>query len=168
MSALDALIADGYRYMFVSNADNLGATLDVTILAHFAVTGSAFMMEVCERTESDKKGGHLAQPRSKGGDGGGSSGEGGEGSEGGHDGGGGCDGGLLLRESAQCSEEDEASFQNIRKHRYFNTNNLWLHLPSLQAELRARGGLLPLPLILNPKVAPPPYPAHAAIRPLTL
>lgn len=33
---LDALLAQGYKYMFVSNSDNLGATLDVDLLTHFA------------------------------------------------------------------------------------------------------------------------------------
>jgi UDP-N-acetylglucosamine pyrophosphorylase len=46
--------------MFVSNSDNLGATLDLKILTHFATTDASFMMECCERTEADKKGGHLA------------------------------------------------------------------------------------------------------------
>merc|ERR1711906_93770 len=51
---LAALLKDGYKYMFVSNSDNLGATLDLGILTHFAVTGASFMMECCERTENDK------------------------------------------------------------------------------------------------------------------
>ena len=33
---LDALLERGYRYAFVSNADNLGAVLDPRILAWFA------------------------------------------------------------------------------------------------------------------------------------
>lgn len=33
------------QYMFVSNSDNLGATLDLALLTHFAESGSAFMME---------------------------------------------------------------------------------------------------------------------------
>ena len=32
--------------MFVSNSDNLGATMDLKILTHFAATGAPFMMEV--------------------------------------------------------------------------------------------------------------------------
>lgn len=211
---------------------------------------------MCERTESDKKGGHLATHRR-------TVGAEAEAAAGGGGSGGGS--GLLLRESAQCAPEDEAAFQvrprrpascppcgeqtaqsaaggappplsltavscllslpsrlpshlpcrsprpppplqDIGKHRYFNTNNLWLDLnalqvgaspcffscctcccpcskrgrPSqprrqadpparprarlgslpplrcaLQAELAQRGGLLPLPLILNPKTLDP-------------
>jgi UDP-N-acetylglucosamine pyrophosphorylase len=45
---LDSLIGDGIKYLFVSNSDNLGATLDLKLLNHFATTGDAFMMEVRE------------------------------------------------------------------------------------------------------------------------
>ncbi|MDP9384800.1 MAG: UTP--glucose-1-phosphate uridylyltransferase, partial [Actinomycetota bacterium] len=54
---LDALLERGYRYAFVSNSDNLGATFDPRILAWFASRGIPFMSEVCDRTEADKKGG---------------------------------------------------------------------------------------------------------------
>jgi hypothetical protein len=57
---LDALLADGVKYMFVSNSDNLGATLDLDLLTYFAQNELPFLMECCERTEADKKGGHLA------------------------------------------------------------------------------------------------------------
>lgn len=52
------------------------------------------------RTESDKKGGHLAKRKS--------------------------DGQFILRESAQCAKEDESAFQDTDKHKFFNTNNLWV------------------------------------------
>jgi UDP-N-acetylglucosamine pyrophosphorylase len=103
---LDTLLAAGIKYMFVSNADNLGATLDTDLLAYFASTNAPFMMECCTRTEADKKGGHLALRTS--------------------------DGRLILRESAQCAKEDESSFQNVGLHKYFNTNNLWVRLDMLK------------------------------------
>ena len=56
---LRQLVDDGYRYMFVSNSDNLGANLDLDILTHFGQSEMAFMMEVASRRENDKKGGHL-------------------------------------------------------------------------------------------------------------
>lgn len=34
------------RYLFVSNSDNLGATLDSTLLSWFASSGKPFLMEV--------------------------------------------------------------------------------------------------------------------------
>lgn len=63
---LDSLLAEGIKYVFVSNSDNLGATLDLKLLNHFASTSQPFCMEVAERTESDKKGGHLCKRKSDG------------------------------------------------------------------------------------------------------
>merc|ERR1719313_1160410 len=50
--ALDKLLQKGMRYMFVSNSDNLGATLDLKLLTHFANSGAPFMMEAAARTEA--------------------------------------------------------------------------------------------------------------------
>ena len=36
----------GINYVFVSNSDNLGATLDLDLLAYFAQSGNGFLMEV--------------------------------------------------------------------------------------------------------------------------
>lgn len=43
---LDRLIKSGIKYLFVSNSDNLGATLDLDLLAYFAQSKKAFVMEV--------------------------------------------------------------------------------------------------------------------------
>ena len=124
---LDRLLAAGVKYLFVSNSDNLGASLDLNLLAYFANSNQPFLMEVCERTASDRKGGHLAQRN----------------------------GTLLLRESAQCPEADLPAFQNIQRHRFFNTNNLWIRLDQLKNLLDARGGFIPLPIIKNVKTIDP-------------
>lgn len=134
---LDVLLANGYIYAFVANADNLGATLAPVILGYFAERGLPFLMEVADRTAVDRKGGHLAQRRS--------------------------DGRLVLRESAQCPAEDMDAFQDIGRHRYFNTNNLWLNLPALKALLDERGGVLGLPLIRNSKTLDPRDPASPKV-----
>jgi UTP--glucose-1-phosphate uridylyltransferase len=126
---LEQLLAEGYRYLFVSNSDNLGATLDPGLLAWFAESNQPFVMEVTARTTADRKGGHLARRAS--------------------------DDRLLLRESAQCPDADMDAFQNIELHRYFNTNNLWLRLDYLAEALQANGGLLPLPVIKNKKTVDP-------------
>merc|ERR1711988_1053435 len=63
---LDKLLEKGYKYMFVSNSDNLGATMDLKILSYFAAQEAPFMMEVADRTEADKKGGHLAKKKADG------------------------------------------------------------------------------------------------------
>ena len=39
----------------------------------------------------------------------------------------------------------------MARHRYFNTNSLWLHLPTLAEILAQRGNILGLPLIRNRK-----------------
>merc|ERR1712151_90783 len=89
---LDKLLSKGFKYMFVSNSDNLGATMDLKLLSYFVSSKAPFMMEVATRTEADKKGGHLARDKATG--------------------------GLLLRESAQCPEEDEKAFQDVTKYKF--------------------------------------------------
>ena len=126
---LDKLLDAGVRYAFVSNSDNLGAILDSRILRFFAGSGAPFLMEVTRRTESDKKGGHLARRRE--------------------------DGRLILREVAQCPEEDLEAFQDIARHRFFNTNNLWVRLDLLKEVMEREGGVLPLPMIRNRKTVDP-------------
>lgn len=126
---LDRLLAEGVRYAFVSNSDNLGAILDPVILRHFAESGSPFLMEVTRRTAADRKGGHLALRK--------------------------ADGRLLLREVAQCPDEDLEAFQDIARHRYFNTNSLWIRLDLLKEQLEANDGALPLPMIRNSKTVDP-------------
>ena len=125
---LDALLAEGIEYVFVSNADNLGAVIDLSILGYLVENEIPFMMEVADRTEMDKKGGHLAQRK---------------------------DGQLILRESAQCPAEDAKYFQDISRHKYFNTNNLWFHLPTLKQVLEAQDYRLGLPMIRNSKPVDP-------------
>lgn len=134
---LDRLLEKGVKYAFVSNSDNLGAQLDMKFLRWFAESGAPFVMEVTRRTEADKKGGHLAVRK--------------------------ADGHLILREVAQCPDEDIPEFQNISKHRYFNTNTLWIRLDSLKQILNANGGVLPLPMIRNSKTVNPRDPESARV-----
>jgi len=129
---IDRLLKKGIKFLFVSNSDNLGATVDLKLLRYFAKSGFSFLMEVAERTPADRKGGHLTRRRS--------------------------DGRLVLRESAQCPKEDEAQFQDIARHRFFNTNNVWIRLDHLKTELDKRGGAIPLPLIKNSKTVDPRLP----------
>ena len=133
---LAGLLARGFRWAFVSNADNLGATIDPVILGHVVETGSPLVMEVADRTEADRKGGHLARQ---------------------------LDGRLVLREVAQCPPADAAAFQDIERHRYFNTNTLWLDLAALDAQLRRDGGILRLPMIRNRKTLDPRDEASPAV-----
>jgi UTP--glucose-1-phosphate uridylyltransferase len=133
---LDAVLARGFRWAFVSNSDNLGAVLDLPILGWMAEEAIPFVMEVADRTEADKKGGHLAHA---------------------------AGGGLLLREVAQCLRDDLPAFQDVARHRYFNTNNLWIDLAHLRGVLETRGGVLGLPLIANEKPVDPDDPASPRV-----
>ena len=105
-----------------------GRRVDVDILGYFAADRLPFLMEVCDRTEADKKGGHLARLAT---------------------------GGLVLREVAQCPEDEIALFQDVATFRYFNTNSLWVNLPNLRRLLDERDGFLGLPLIVNEKPVDP-------------
>ena len=125
---LEALLDGGYHYAFVANVDNLGAVLEPRILAWFAREEIPFLMEVADRTAADRKGGHLARR---------------------------SDGGLVLREIAQTPEEDVEAFQDTARHRFFNTNTLWIDLRVLADVLDDRGGVLGLPMIVNRKTVDP-------------
>ena len=122
------LLAGGYRYLFISNIDNLGATLDWRLPKFMAHTQAPMLMEVARRTPMDNKGGHLSRDRA------------------GH---------LLLREASMCPPQERDSFGDIERYRYFNTNNLWLDLQALAHILARRRGLLPLPVICNRKEVGP-------------
>ena len=126
---LDMLLEQGYEYLFLSNSDNLGAVLDPRILTWFAREELPFVSEVVDRTEADRKGGHLARR--------------------------GDDGGLVLREVAQVPDDDQEAFEDISRHRFFNANNIWVNLGSLKRTLDGRDGVLGLPMIVNRKTVDP-------------
>src|SRR5918999_1641441 len=134
---LDQLLERGYRYMFISNSDNLGAVLDTRILDWFAGEGLPFLSELTDRTEGDRKGGHLARRRS--------------------------DGGLVLRETAQTPDEDREAFEDVSRHRFFNCNNVWVDLRALERTLDERGHVLGLPMIVNRKTVDPTDPSSPAV-----
>ena len=123
---LAKLLDAGYEYAFVSNSDNLGAAVDPRILAWFERERLPFAMEVTDRLEADRKGGHVARR----------------------------DGRLLLREIAQTPDEDVEAFMDIGRHRFFNTNNLWISLRALDSVYRERG-VVELPMIVNRKTVDP-------------
>jgi UTP--glucose-1-phosphate uridylyltransferase len=125
---LAILLERGYRWAMISNADNLGATVDSAIAAHVVSEQIPFLMEVVRGTAADRKGGHIARRRS--------------------------DGQLVLRETAQTPPEDEDSFRDFERWRYYNTNSLWVDLQVLEERLESGGGL-ELPVIVNHKTVDP-------------
>ena len=123
---LDALLGAGLRYAFVSNSDNLGALADVRIAAWLAAERVPFALEAARGTPADRKGGHLA-----------------------------CyQGQMVLRETAQVPEGD-ASFTDVERWRWYNTNSIWIDLAALH-DLQAADPAAPdLPLIINRKTVDP-------------
>ena len=133
---LETLLKAGYEYAFISNSDNLGAVMDTTILGFLIENRLPFLMEVTDRTPAHRKGGHLARLSSEK---------------------------LILREVAQCPPDDIDSFQDIDRHKYFNTNNLWLNLPTLKSVMHSKGNILGLPMIRNSKTVDPRNPASPKV-----
>ncbi|KAG1671434.1 UTP--glucose-1-phosphate uridylyltransferase [Nymphon striatum] len=105
---LQEFIANGREYCFVSNIDNLGATVDLNILNMLVNptgnTAPEFVMEVTDKTRADVKGGTLIH----------------------------YDGNLRLLEFAQVPKEHVDEFKSVKKFKIFNTNNLWIKLKSIE------------------------------------
>jgi len=121
---LEKCLSMGIKYAFISNSDNLGGTLNLSILGYFAKNQVPFVMEVVRRGPLDTKGGHLAQYKKNG--------------------------QLILREITQCPDDEIHIFQDITRYRYFNTNNLWINLETLSEYLK-QYSFVRLPMICNPK-----------------
>jgi UTP--glucose-1-phosphate uridylyltransferase len=90
----------GIEYLFISNIDNLYARFDNKIYNYVYENKIPFLMEVCKRTETDKKGGTPVLWKDK----------------------------YHLLELAQVNSTDYNDFTNITKFPYFNTNNFWIRL----------------------------------------
>lgn len=128
---LTQLMEHGYKYLFVANGDNLGGMPEPELAQWFAQSGADFAAEVVTRTPMEIKGGHFARMKSSN--------------------------RLVLRELAQTPAPDIDYFQDITRHRYLNTNNLWINLAALADIATDRG--LELPLIANHKEC-----AHGEVR----
>ncbi|KAK5926009.1 hypothetical protein CgunFtcFv8_021614 [Champsocephalus gunnari] len=122
---LDKLLSEGKEYIFVSNIDNLGATVDLFILQHLmsqpADRRCEFIMEVTDKTRADVKGGTLIQYEDH----------------------------LRLLEIAQVPKNHVDEFKSVTKFKIFNTNNLWISLPAIKRLQDTNK--LDLEIIVNPK-----------------
>ena len=123
---LDRLLDGGFRVVFLSNGDNLGATVEPRILAHLLDEKLEFVSEQTPKTKADLKGGVLYRKL----DGAGAAGQ------------------IELLETAQVEPEHVPDFKDVNRFAYFNTNNIWVHLEALRDALKQG---LPLSLIVNPK-----------------
>ena len=134
---LDTLLEHGFEYLFISNSDNLGARPSRTLAQYFEDTGAPFMVEIANRTYADRKGGHIVRDTATG--------------------------RLILREMSQVHPDDKDAAQDIAKHPYFNTNNIWVRIDVLRDMLAEHDGVLPLPVIINNKTVDPTDPQSPAV-----
>ncbi|MFQ5717677.1 MAG: UTP--glucose-1-phosphate uridylyltransferase, partial [Nitrospinales bacterium] len=118
---LDNWLDQGKEILFISNSDNLGATVDNRILSYMAAGNCPFLMEVTAKTAADVKGGTLYQNQGR----------------------------MRLLEVAQVPEQHMDDFCGTQKFNIFNTNNIWINLAHLRKRLRE--GPLELGVIVNPK-----------------
>jgi UTP--glucose-1-phosphate uridylyltransferase len=119
---LDQLLAEGKRFIFISNIDNLGAIIDFKVLHKLASEDGAFIVETVPKTPHDWKGGMPIL----------------------------YNGRVKLLEVAQVPAGHLEDFKNVALFDIFNANNMWVSLPKLKAALD--GGTLVLDVIKNRKV----------------
>ncbi|XP_033207280.1 UTP--glucose-1-phosphate uridylyltransferase isoform X2 [Belonocnema kinseyi] len=124
---LNQFIQQGRDYCFISNIDNLGATVDLNILKLLVNKDKTdhveFLMEVTDKTRADVKGGTLIQYENK----------------------------LRLLEIAQVPKDHVDEFKSIKKFKYFNTNNLWVKLTAIDRVLSNTD--MNLEIIVNEKTS---------------
>lgn len=118
---LDKWLDQGREILFISNSDNLGATVDGRILSYMVESSCPFLMEVTEKTAADVKGGTLCREGDR----------------------------LRLLEVAQVPPEHMDDFCGTHKFKIFNTNNLWINLAHLKKKLEEDS--LKMEIIVNPK-----------------
>ncbi|KAG7446245.1 UTP-glucose-1-phosphate uridylyltransferase [Guyanagaster necrorhizus] len=117
---LDQLLEDGKEYLFVSNSDNLGATVDTRIMQYMIDEQIEFLMEVTGKTKADLQGGTLVD----------------------------LNGSLCLLELGQVPPQHIEDFQSVRKFGIVNTNNLWINLRALKRIMDK--GRMDLDIIVTP------------------
>jgi UTP--glucose-1-phosphate uridylyltransferase len=119
---LDKFMKQGKEIIFVSNIDNLGATVDLKILNYLLKNPCEFVMEVTDKTRSDVKGGTLIEYEGK----------------------------VRLLEIAQVPKDKIDEFKSISKFKVFNTNNLWMKMSSINDLLGKNE--ISMELIMNKKI----------------
>ncbi|KAJ5681445.1 uncharacterized protein N7477_001385 [Penicillium maclennaniae] len=121
---LDKLIERGIEYIFLSNADNLGAVVDLRILQHMVDSNAEYIMELTDKTKADVKGGTIIDQ----------------------------DGKVRLLEIAQVPKEHVNEFKSIKKFKYFNTNNIWMNIRAVKRVVEENE--LEMEIIANEKSIP--------------
>ncbi len=100
---IESWLKQGKKFLFVSNSDNLGANIDLMIFGYFLKENLPFLMEVCQKTPLDRKGGIIVEYQNE----------------------------IRLVESVEVPKKNITDFENINKYCFFNTNSLWFYLPAL-------------------------------------
>lgn len=120
---LDMFLRQGKEYIFLSNIDNQGATVDLNILSLLMQQGCKheFVMEVTDKTRADVKGGTLILSEDR----------------------------LRLLEIAQVPKEHVDEFKSVAKFKIFNTNNLWMKLSATKRVVENKS--LSMEVIVNNK-----------------
>ncbi|XP_076268449.1 UDP-glucose pyrophosphorylase isoform X1 [Rhynchophorus ferrugineus] len=121
---LSKFTKQGKDFCFISNIDNLGATVDLNILnlmVNSTDRSPEFIMEVTDKTRADVKGGTLIQYENT----------------------------LRLLEIAQVPKDHVEDFKSVKTFKFFNTNNLWAKLSAIERVLEE--GSLDLEIIVNNK-----------------
>ena len=118
---VDTLLAQGKEYIFVSNVDNLGATVDLNILKNIVDRDVEYCMELTDKTRADIKGGTIIS----------------------------YDGNVSLLEVAQVPNQYIEEFKSVTKFKVFNTNNIWVSLRAIKRVMQDDG--LKLDIIVNNK-----------------
>jgi UTP--glucose-1-phosphate uridylyltransferase len=100
---LDEYQKSGVEYIFISNVENVGGSIDPVILKSIVMGKEDFMLEVTERAASDTFGSFLVR-----------------------------DGGLLnILEASQISSDKVSTF-DAAEFKYWNTNNMWINVGALR------------------------------------
>jgi len=119
----DILAKEGKEYIFVSNVDNLGAIVDLSILNYIHSQKLDFAVEVTPKTMLDVKGGTLIDQNGQ----------------------------LRLLEIAQVPREHIPDFESIRKFSIFNTNNMWVRMQAMKEIVDSGRIYTDLDIIVNRK-----------------
>lgn len=99
----EQLINKNIEYAFISNIDNLGATVDYKIFNDIIENDIEFAIELTPKTKDDVKGGTLIL----------------------------YDDNYQMFELGQCNPIDLDKFTSLEVFKYFNTNNIWIKLDTV-------------------------------------
>ncbi len=121
---LQKLYDSGVETIFLSNGDNLGATLDPAIIGHFVASHAPFMSETTPTTLADTKGGYICQDHS---------------------------GRLMTCETAQLEDPNIDFTSDDSPYKHFHINNLYVNVKALLEYMKKHEGHVEMSLIVNKK-----------------